>query len=158
MHMEEIDLCWRLHRAGYRVLAEPASTVYHIGGGSLPQGSPRKAYYNFRNSLLMLYKNLPPAEWRKVFPVRIALDGLAAVRALASGRPKEAAAIVRAYRDAHYMRSHYTDQRPGANEESVLPPYRGSIVLDYFLRNRKHFHDLPADRFRPRYRSSRSMA
>ena len=158
MHMEEIDLCWRLHRAGYRVLAEPASTVYHIGGGSLPQGSPRKAYYNFRNSLLMLYKNLPPAEWRKVFPVRIALDGLAAVRALASGRPKEAAAILRAYRDAHRMRRHYTDQRPGSNEESVRPPYRGSIVLDYFVRNRKHFHDLPADRFRSRYRSSDAMA
>src|SRR5690606_12693527 len=57
MHMEEIDLCWRLQRRGYRVRVEPASRVYHIGGASLPQGNPRKTYYNFRNNLLLLYKN-----------------------------------------------------------------------------------------------------
>ncbi|MEO1077116.1 MAG: glycosyltransferase family 2 protein, partial [Bacteroidota bacterium] len=60
MHMEEIDLCWRLWRAGWRVRVEPSAEVYHIGGASLPQGDPRKTYLNFRNSLLMLFKNLPP--------------------------------------------------------------------------------------------------
>lgn len=152
MHMEEIDLCWRLQRSGYRVEVQPESTVYHIGGGSLPQGSARKAYYNFRNSLLMLYKNLPPSAWRRTFLVRVLLDGLALLRALLSGRPAEAWAIVRAYRDAHRMRHHYADARPDSAESTVLPPYRGSIVADYFLRQRRHFSDLPAERFRPPYR------
>ena len=63
MHMEEIDLCWRLWRAGWRVRVEPRAEVYHIGGASLRQGDPRKTYLNFRNSLLMLFKNLPPRAW-----------------------------------------------------------------------------------------------
>lgn len=152
MHMEEIDLCWRLHRHGYRVRVEPASEVYHIGGGSLPQGNPRKVYYNFRNSLLMLYKNLPPAAWRRLFPQRVALDGLALLRALGAGRPREAAAILRAYADAHRMQSHYRDQRPPDDAPWTRPPYRGSIVLDYFLRGRRRFSDLPPTAFDPPFR------
>ena len=66
MHMEEIDLCWRLQRAGYRIRVQPASEVYHIGGGSLRRGNPRKVYLTFRNNLLMLYKNLPEPEWKRV--------------------------------------------------------------------------------------------
>lgn len=147
MHMEEIDLCWRLWRHGWRVRVEPHSVVYHIGGGSLPQGDPRKAYYNFRNSLLMLYKNLPPSAWRRVFPIRILLDGLAAMRALAAGRWREAHAILRAYRDAHRMKSEYDGMRPASKNEEVLPPYRGSIVLDYFLKKRRRFTELPGDHF-----------
>ncbi|HMB89703.1 MAG TPA: glycosyltransferase family 2 protein [Rhodothermales bacterium] len=147
IHMEEIDLCWRLWRHGYRVRVEPASEVYHIGGGSLPQGNPRKVYYNFRNSLLMLYKNLPPARWRTLFPLRAALDGVALLRALVSGKTSEARAIVQAYRDAHHLRTRYVDERPDSAEQSVLPFYRGSIVMDYFLRGRRRFSELPADRF-----------
>lgn len=147
MHMEEIDLCWRLHRHGYRVRVEPASEVYHIGGASLPKASPRKVYYNFRNSLLMLYKNLPPATWQRAFPQRVVLDGAAAARALLRGRPEEAAAIVRAYRDAHRMRSHYTATRPQAGDAFVPLPYRGVVPVDYFLRGRHRFSDLPAERF-----------
>ncbi|MEM1127000.1 MAG: glycosyltransferase family 2 protein [Bacteroidota bacterium] len=148
LHMEEIDLCWRLWRHGWRVRALPQSEVYHIGGASLPQGTPQKAYYNFRNSLLMLYKNLPPSRWRRVFPQRLALDGLAAVRALAAGKPREAAAILRAYADAHRLKDRYTAQRP---PEGTPPPpfYRGRIVLDYFARGRQRFSDLPADRLPP---------
>ena len=147
MHMEEIDLCWRLWRHGYRVRVEPASAVYHMGGGSLPQGSPRKVYYNFRNSMLLLYKNLPPSRWRTLFPLRAALDGVALLRALANGSGSEARAIVQAYRDAHRMRTSYEDERPDSGEPGVLPPYRGSIVIDYFLRGRRRFSDLPPDRF-----------
>jgi GT2 family glycosyltransferase len=148
MHMEEIDLCWRLWRHGYRVRVEPASKVYHIGGGSLPQGNPRKVYYNFRNSLLMLYKNLSPARWRTLLPQRAALDSLALLRALGSGKGEEARAILQAYRDAHRLRDVYQDMRPTSAERSVLPPYRGSIVLDYFLRGRRRFLELPQDKFR----------
>ena len=148
MHMEEIDLCWRLWRLGWRVRVVPQSVAYHIGGGSLPQGNARKAYYNFRNGLLLLYKNLPPPVWRRIFPARAALDALAASRALAAGRPDEAAAIARAYRDAHRLRRHYQSRRPSAAGASVLPPYRGSIVWDYFARGRRRFSELPEGHFR----------
>jgi len=147
MHMEEIDLCWRLWRHGYRVRVEPESRVYHIGGGSLPQGDPRKAYYNFRNSLLLLYKNLPPARWRSTFPLRLLLDGIALLRALATGRRREAAAILRAYRDAHRMRRFYAGERPTAPEAARPPSYQGALVLDYFLKGRRRFSDLPVRRF-----------
>jgi hypothetical protein len=143
--MEEIDLCWRLHRAGWRVVAEPASVVYHVGGGSLPRGHPRKTYLNFRNSLLMLYKNLSPRAWRRVLPVRAVLDLAAAVRSLVTGAPRDAWAIVRAYAAAHRMKRAYRGKRAGEGEP--FPAYRGSIVVDYFLRGRRRFSDLPADRF-----------
>ena len=149
MHMEEIDLCWRLWRKGWQVFVVPQSVVYHIGGGSLPQGDPRKVYFNFRNSLLTLYKNLPASEWRKTLPIRTALDAVAAVRALLGGDPAGAGAILEAYRDAHRMRKEYRTQRPGPDQPPVLPPYRGSIVVDYFLMRRKRFSDLPSHRFLP---------
>jgi hypothetical protein len=149
MHMEEIDLCWRFQRAGYEIRVEPRSVVHHIGGGSLPYGHARKTYYNFRNSLLTLYKNLPRRRWPVAFTVRTALDGLAIARALLGGRPAEAGAILRAYGDAHRMRSLYRDARPAPDEPAVLPSYRGSIVIDYFLRGRRRFSELPADRFAP---------
>jgi hypothetical protein len=149
MHMEEIDLCWRLQRHGYRVRVEPASTVYHIGGASLPQSSPRKTYYNFRNSLLMLYKNLPPAAWRRTIALRMACDTAALGRTLAQGALQEAGAILRAYRDAFRMRRHYRDMRPGPAAATVLPPYRGVAPVDYFVRGRRTFEELPSANFEP---------
>lgn len=142
MHMEEIDLCWRLWRAGYRVRVEPASRVYHLGGGSLPQGSPRKTYYNFRNSFLTLYKNLPSRVFRRIEPQRYALDTLAAAQAV--GRPAEVAAIVRAHRDYRRMKRHYTP--PPDDAPLVLPPYPGSVALDAFGRGKRTFADLAAFR------------
>ncbi len=146
MHMEEIDLCWRLQRHGYRVRVQPQSTVYHIGGASLPQGDPQKTYYNFRNSLLLLYKNLPPATWRRTLPQRMACDAAALGRALVTGARGDAAAILRAYRDAYRMRRHYADQRP-AEYEAIPSPYQGILPIDYYLRGRTTFTDLPADHF-----------
>lgn len=145
LHMEEIDLCWRLQRAGYVIRAVPTSEVYHIGGGSLPRGDVRKVYYNFRNSLLMLYKNLPPAEWKRVFPNRLLMDSGAAIRALLKGRPRETLAVARAYRDARRMKSLYKDIRPRDDKPAILPGYRRSIVGDYFLHGRKAFRALPKD-------------
>jgi len=147
MHMEEIDLCWRLWRRGLRVRAEPAARVYHLGGASLPQGDPRKAFLNFRNSLLMLYKNLPPTTWRRVGRARRVLDGVAATRARLGGNAAEADAIRRAWKEARTIFPHYRDTRPADGAPDALPFYRGSIVSDYFLRGRRHFSDLPADRF-----------
>ncbi|MDX1420774.1 MAG: glycosyltransferase family 2 protein [Rubricoccaceae bacterium] len=152
MHMEEVDLCWRLWRAGWRVRVAPQSEVYHLGGASLPQGDPRKTYLNFRNSLVMLYKNLPPRVWRRVARARRALDGLAWVRALATGGRGEAAAVRRAYRDARALYPLYRDERPADDDSPVLPPYRGAVVLDYYARRRRRFRDLLVRRFHPRWR------
>lgn len=148
MHMEEIDLCWRLWRAGWRVRVEPASAVYHIGGASLPQGNPRKTYFNFRNNLLLLYKNLSPRHWRRLFPRRATLDMTAAARALSTGNQAEARAILKAYRDAHRMKFVYDPSRPTDNAPDIFPPYSGSIVTDYFARGLRHFHQLPPEDFR----------
>lgn len=147
MHMEEIDLCWRLQRTGYRIRVAPSSVVYHIGGGSLSQGDARKIYLNFRNSLLLLYKNLPSRAWRRVLAVRVLFDAAAVLRALGGGRPAEARSIVRAYADGHRMKDAYRSERPSSGEEPVLPTYRRSIVLDYFVRRLRTFDELPDDAF-----------
>lgn len=147
MHMEEIDLCWRLHRSGYRVRVEPSSVAYHIGGGSLPQGDARKVYFNFRNSLLLLYKNLPHAAWCRILAARLVFDTAAALRAVAVGRTDEARAILRAYADGHRMKDAYRDERPYAGEDVVLPSYRRSIVIDYFMQGRKTFDALRDEAF-----------
>lgn len=146
MHMEEIDFCWRLHRAGWRVAVEPSSVVYHIGGASLPQGSARKTFLNFRNNLLMLYKNLPARTFYGVLAVRSALDVLAAGRAAVAGNPAEAAAIFRAYWAAHRQKGRYRDARP-AYGETVPLPYRGVLPWDYYIQGRRTFSALPKQRF-----------
>ncbi len=159
MHMEEIDLCWRLQRAGGRIRVEPTAEVYHLGGASLPQGNPRKAYYNFRNGLVMLAKNLPAVERRRVLRARRALDAVAAFRARLAGNVAEADAIRRAWADAKEILP--TIPSPDRDEAPVLPPYRGRIVVDYFLRGRRRFSDLSDRLFKspgdpsPRPRSTR---
>ena len=84
--MEEIDLCWRAQLVGYRIAVEPASVVYHLGGGTLPNDSPRKIYLNYRNNLWMLYKNLPAGRLWFTVPLRMAMDGASALVYLAQGR------------------------------------------------------------------------
>ena len=74
-HMEEIDLCWRMKNAGYKIMYCPDSIVYHLGGGSLPQGNPFKTYLNYRNNMIMLVKNLPKHQVRKIVFSRALLDG-----------------------------------------------------------------------------------
>ncbi len=81
-HMEEIDLCWRLKNMGYQVQFTPFSKVYHLGGASLSYGNPKKLYLNFRNSLWLLYKNLPRRKFYQVLLVRMVMDGMAAFKLL----------------------------------------------------------------------------
>lgn len=143
MHMEEIDLCWRIRRSGFRIECVTASTVYHIGGGSLDAGNPRKTYLNFRNNLLMLYRNLPRGAWWRVLIGRSVLDTMAALRAVMTGKPGDALAIIRAYAAAHRMKGQMRD----IDAPRVPLPYTGSIVMDYFLRGRKRCSDLSPGRF-----------
>ncbi len=140
MHMEEIDLCWRMQRAGGRVRVEPASRVFHLGGASLPRGA-RKTYLNYRNGLAMLVKNLPDAHLRPVLSRRVVLDAAAATRLAAAGQREESAAILRAWRDFRALAPGLP--RPAPGEPLVLPSYRRSVIVDYFARGRRRFSDLP---------------
>ena len=96
-HMEEIDLCWRLKNQGYKIMYQPGSTVFHLGGGTLPYSSPQKIYLNFRNNLFMLYKNLPNDRFHRILLTRIMLDQVAAVKFLAGFYFSGFRAVIRAH-------------------------------------------------------------
>jgi GT2 family glycosyltransferase len=137
-HMEEIDLCWRILLTGSKIRVVPDSHVYHLGGGSLPQGNPRKTYLNFRNSLLMLHKNLPRREGKRLLIVRRLYDTLAFFMALAKLHGGDAQAILRAHRDFRKMRGNYSSH-PSQNLLKAIPECRRNIVVDYYLRRRRTF-------------------
>lgn len=107
-HMEEIDLCCRLQGAGYSVWCVPSSKIYHVGGASLAQGDPKKTYLNFRNNLLLLYKNLPRQRGRRVLFLRRLMDTLAWGMFLAKGDFANAGAVLKAHRDFRRMKKKYT--------------------------------------------------
>ncbi len=139
-HMEEIDLCWRLQLAGHRIRIVPASTVYHLGGGTLAPDSPRKVFFNHRNNLAMLYKCASPLQRLAVAVVRPVLDLAAACSYLLQGRAANFRAVFRAYRD--FLRWHGALARKrrairGAGKARASAPiYRGSIVLRYLFGGR----------------------
>ncbi|MDE7388265.1 MAG: glycosyltransferase family 2 protein [Muribaculaceae bacterium] len=138
-HMEEIDLCWRMRLAGWKLMAIPAATVYHLGGGSLPMGNPRKTYLNFRNNLLLLHKNLPHSIRNKALTRRRLLDTIAWARAVASFNWADARAIVRAHRDYSKMRAAYSSLKsPSEN----LIANRPNILTEYFLRRHTSYASL----------------
>lgn len=139
-HMEEIDLCWRMQLAGYRVRVVPRSTVYHLGGGTLQADSPTKVFFNHRNNLAMLYKCTSTGQRLVVAVVRPALDLLAAFSYLVQGRGDNFRAVFRAYRD--FLRWHgelarkrraIRAARKGSASRNV---YRGSVVLRYLFGRR----------------------
>lgn len=96
-HMEEIDMCWRIKRAGYKVMVCPESTVYHVGGGTLSYETPRKTYLNFRNSLSTLIKNERKRKLLWLIPLRLVLDGVAGGLFLVQGKFAHIWQILRAH-------------------------------------------------------------
>ena len=135
-HMEEIDFCWRAKLLGYQVWCVPASTVWHVGGGTLPNNSPRKLYFNYRNNLLMLYKNLPESIRRRRIFARMCLDGASAAAYLLTGRWSFFQAVWKAHRDYRRLRRE-EDPSPFEEERNNIGLYDGSIVLKFFLSRRK---------------------
>lgn len=136
-HQEEIDLCWRLHCRGYEVMAVPESMVYHLGGGALGYENPKKTFLNFRNNLLMLYKNMPSRTMWFVFFVRFFLDYVAAIQMLCAGKWLNAKAVIEARVSFLKMRSRYKKIRED-NLRNAKTPYpsticRRSIIFDYYL-------------------------
>ena len=106
-HMEEIDFCWRVKNHGYKIMYCPDSTVYHVGGGTLPNKSWKKTYLNMRNNNIMLYKNLPDNRLYKVFIARLVLDGVAAIKFLFDGGFMDLFAVVKAHWDFFFMINTY---------------------------------------------------
>lgn len=144
-HMEEIDLCWRMQSAGYKICCEPKSVVYHVGGGTLPNESPFKLYLNFRNNLWMLYKNLPKSHLTRVLSVRLLLDGLAACKYLLSGNLRAVKSVWNAHMAfySHLPRLRKQRKLLFNNRKQEVKRYRRSILWQYFVAQRTVFSELP---------------
>jgi GT2 family glycosyltransferase len=145
-HMEEIDFCWRAKNAGYRVMFNGHSQVYHVGGGTLHKSNPRKTYLNFRNGLALLYKNLPGRELFATMVIRIMLDWIAALRMLLAGQTRDAKAVLDAHtdllRNSKYWRRRRKEQQLKGNFPAMTGVYRGSIVWEYFVKQKRTVRDL----------------
>lgn len=142
-HMEEIDLCWRLRARGRQLVCVPASVVYHVGGATLKKENPRKTFLNFRNNLLMLYKNLPQEELASVMRVRGMLDYVAALNFLLRGQFANAWAVVRARCAFRRLRPSFAAAREENLRKMTLPviPERtgNSILVQFYLRGKRFF-------------------
>lgn len=134
-HMEEIDLCWRIHLMGRQIYVVPSSVVYHLGGGSLDASNPRKTYLNFRNNLLMLYKNLPDKLRGGTLLRRRLLDTIAWVKFILTFDWANARAVWRAHRDFSRMRNAYAVSP--TRDLLHINPRRPNILIDYYLRRRR---------------------
>ncbi|MFT5167612.1 MAG: riboflavin kinase/FMN adenylyltransferase [Saprospiraceae bacterium] len=151
-HHEEIDLCWRLKRAGYKIMVQPTSVVFHYGGGTLDYGNPRKVYLNFRNSFYSIIKNETAKKLFWLFPLRLVLDGVAGLMFLVKGQFSSFTAILKAHFSVYSSlgrllkkRKHYNDLiqkvsiSPTPNKVGIL---NKSIIWQYYIRRKKHFKDL----------------
>ena len=145
-HQEEIDLCWRLRSRGYGIACVPQSRVWHVGGGTLPKDSPHKTYLNFRNNLLLLYKNLPSERLETVMRVRFWLDALASVQFLLTGKWGSFLAVWRGRRDFFRMRPQFVADRERNLKAAVLSPVPEqtavSILWQYYARGKKTFKEI----------------
>ncbi len=139
-HMEEIDFCWRAKNQGYQVYYTAESTVYHVGGGTLQAESPFKTYLNFRNNLLMLYKNLNVIEFNSIYRKRRWLNYLAALQFFLKGKPDNGKAILKADKDFHKMKINY---QPFKGSGLLHPQiYMHSVIKDFIVKGKKLFTQL----------------
>lgn len=147
-HMEEIDLCWRLRARGRQIVCIPESIAYHVGGGTLDAGNPRKTFLNFRNNLFMLYKNLPTDELGPVMRWRALLDGVAALKFLLAFDWANFKAVLRARREYHKARSQFKADREHnlrlavADGKHIPERTQQSILWQYYAKGKKHFSQL----------------
>ncbi|SEI88003.1 hypothetical protein SAMN05216327_104367 [Dyadobacter sp. SG02] len=139
-HMEEIDLCWRLLNMRYRITYCGKSTVYHVGGGTLHKSNPKKTFLNYRNNLIMLYKNLPKGRRWKTVLIRLVLDGISSVRFMATGAWPDVLAIVRAHFAFYGMIPELTRKIPRTRYRAPL--YYRSVVWEYFVLGKHKFEKL----------------
>ena len=145
-HMEEIDLCWRLKGQGFRIVCIPQSEVYHVGGGTLQVEHPHKTYLNFRNNLLMLYKNLPQKSLSNIMRWRMLFDYAAAFQLFVTGKPQNAKSVLEARKDFKKMLPGFVDKRienlSSATRTDFPEMLRKSIVIEYYLKGNKTYSKL----------------
>jgi len=145
-HMEEIDLCWRLKNRGYKIVYEPQSVVYHLGGGTLSYGSPKKIYLNFRNNLYMLFKNLPKQQFKRIFIIRMILDGVAAVKFILGFDFREFWAVVKAHASFYRNLATLIRKRKETQKQVFVKEhpevYSKSIMWKFFVQKKRKFSDL----------------
>lgn len=136
-HQEEIDLCWRAFNLGYKAKYIYKSVVYHVGGATLNEGNPRKTFLNFRNSLLMLLKNLPKNQLFSIIFIRLVLDGIAGIQFIVKGKFKHCFAIVKAHYSFFGLISRNLKKRNTIQKPNYY--HTKSIVYRYFVKNGKVF-------------------
>ncbi|WP_295336383.1 glycosyltransferase family 2 protein [Flavobacterium sp.] len=136
-HQEEIDLCWRAFNLGYTARYTSKSVVYHVGGATLNEGHPRKTFLNFRNSLLMLTKNLPERKLFFLLFIRLCLDGLAGIQFILKGKFKHCWAIIKAHFAFYSLINKTLKKRTGNKADNYY--HCKSIVYQYFVKNGKVF-------------------
>lgn len=143
-HQEEIDLCWRMQLCGYRIYACPASVVYHVGGGTLPQGNPQKTFLNFRNNLIMLYKNYRVDERIWKIPYRLGLDAISAWKNLATGNSAYFIAVLKSHiAFAGWCLFHQKDSIfPKTKKGKPAGLYPGNVIWMHFLRGMHTFSEI----------------
>jgi GT2 family glycosyltransferase len=143
-HMEEIDFCWRLHQHGYKVMVCPKSVVYHVGGGTLQKSNPKKTYYNFRNGLILLIKNLPSNKLVPILLMRLLLDHIAAYRWLFQGKFGDFFAVAKAHRHFVFRLKYWFNKRDKVNKKvynsSLI--YKKSIALKHYLNKVDKYNEL----------------
>ena len=142
-HFEEIDFCWRLRARARKIVCVTDSVVYHVGGGTLPADNPRKTYLNFRNSLTMLYKNLPDDELQHVLSVRKWLDAMAWFKFFVSGDFANAKAVRRARKDFHKWKHQFDPERKKNLENTTLfdipERIQRSLIYAFYVQGKKTF-------------------
>lgn len=146
-HMEEIDFCWRAKNQGYRIMYCPASTIFHIGGGTLPKNNSRKTYLNIRNNIIMLYKNLEDNRLTRVLAARQILDYVAAFKFLIDGGFKDMISVLKAH---YYFWTHLSKlkkKREKIPHNKVSQIYWGNVVMEHYIHRKKSFRQLSSDRF-----------
>ena len=146
-HQEEIDLCWRLNARGKKMMVLPQAVVFHVGGATLEKENPQKVYLNFRNNLLMLYKNLPDQYYRRVMFARFFLDYLSALNFLRKGKFQNALAVRKARRDFGRLKPRYAkirkeNLRLALNDELPDTILRKSIIDQYYICKKRVFSQL----------------
>jgi GT2 family glycosyltransferase len=141
-HQEEIDLCWRLQLAGYKIYVQPSSIIYHLGGGTLPMGDKRKVYLNFRNNLIMLTKNLPIGQAIWKIPFRIGLNKIFAFKALLQGNGKTFIAVFKAH--LHYLKWLFKKKKSISRKRNakLTGVYKGLVIWQYFVNKKQTFSEI----------------
>ncbi len=146
-HMEEIDFCWRLKLNGYKIMSIPLTSVFHVGGGTLPKNSSQKTYLNFRNNFSLLFKNLPKDRLIKTFIARLVLDGIAGLRFLLEGNYKDTWAVIRAHFYFYRHLNALLKKRKGKEIQPVSTMYNKNIVFQHFLFHKNKFSELDSKDF-----------